>query len=367
MNSSLIIIAFLSGLVTFLTTPLVIMLARQWHMVDDERRVHPAHTHVGAIPRAGGLAIYMGIFTAMMLFVPISKAMIGVMAGASLLLLIGLLDDIHDVNPYLRFVVNILAALCVIAGGISIPYITNPFTGAVFHLDAWSISLPLIGINNFTPISYLLALLWIVWTMNIVGWSSGVDGQLPGFITIAALCLFALALRFIEQDPSQIIVMRLALATAGGYVGFLPWNFYPQKIMPGYSGKTLAGFMLATISILTQAKIGTAILVLGIPMIDALFTMGRRIWQKKSPVWPDRGHFHHRLLDMGWGKRRIAFFYWMISALLGVLALSITARGKLFVVVVIIVWIGGVITLARFFRQQGMTLQMPKGKRNPKR
>ena len=100
------------------------------------------------------------------------------------------------------------------------------------------------------------------------------------------------------------------LFRSGAFAGFLPWNFYPQKIMPGYSGKTLAGFLLGLLAILSYGKLGTALLVLGIPTIDAIFTLTRRVAKGKSPVWADRKHLHHVLMDAGWGKRRIALFYW---------------------------------------------------------
>jgi UDP-GlcNAc:undecaprenyl-phosphate GlcNAc-1-phosphate transferase len=145
------------------------------------------------------------------------------------------------------------------------------------------------------------------------------------------------------HDPTQTIVSILAFLIAGSFLGFLPWNFFPQKIMPGYSGKTLAGFLLGILAILSYAKVGTALLVLGIPMVDAVFTLVRRIAKGKSPIWADRGHLHHQLLDMGLSKRMIALLYYAVSAILGAVALFITSNQKVFIILVVFVGIGGVL------------------------
>ncbi|NTW43452.1 MAG: hypothetical protein HGB14_03220, partial [Anaerolineaceae bacterium] len=109
-------------------------------------------------------------------------------------------------------------------------------------------------------------------------------------------------------DDAQITVVILAGLCAGAYAGFLPWNWWPQKIMPGYGGKSLAGFILGVLAILSGAKVGTMALVLGIPFVDAVLVIIKRIREGRSPVWGGREHLHHYLLDRGWGKRRIAFF-----------------------------------------------------------
>ena len=263
----------------------------------------------------------------------------------------GLLDDKKDVHPFIRLGTNFIAALIVIAAGVGIPYITNPFTGGIIDLSIWTYSFSLFGTHSIVIFADLFALLWIMWTMNIIGWSAGVDGQMPGFVTISAVVLGLLSMRFSLQDPSQSFVTLLAFIVAGAFFGFLPWNFYPQKIMPGYGGKTLAGFLLALIGILSYAKVGTALLVLGVPMIDAVYTLIRRIGSKKLPVLADRGHLHHKLLDIGWGKRKIALFYWIVSAILGSIALTVTSKEKLFTFLLVSVGVGGFLLWVNFFTQ----------------
>jgi len=118
-------------------------------------------------------------------------------------------------------------------------------------------------------------------------------------------------------------------------LGFLPHNFYPQKIMPGYGGGALAGFLLGILSILSFGKLGTAVLILSIPLIDACYTMFRRLKKRQSPFRADWGHFHHRLMEIGWGKRRIAIFYWLISLILGIASLFLEGIEKLIAFILI--------------------------------
>lgn len=348
-----IILSFLTALgLTFIVTPFVIAFAKKMNLVDDPRiRIHPANTHVGTVPRAGGLALFFGIAIANLFFLPINIHTIGILIGALILMLVGIADDKKDVSPYLRLVINILVAVIVVASGNIIPFITNPFSGGILDLTQWSVVTHIAGLPFSFGISQIIAILWIVWTMNIVGWSAGVDGQMPGYVSISAFILGILSLRYSISDPTQIWITVLAFIVSGAFLGFLPWNFYPQKIMPGYGGKTLAGFFLALLGILSYAKVGTALLVLGIPMMDALFTLIRRISTKNSPVRADRGHLHHKLLDLGWGKRRIALFYWCVSAILGLVSLTVTSQLKIFAFIIVAVMLAMFLVWVSYFTQ----------------
>jgi UDP-GlcNAc:undecaprenyl-phosphate GlcNAc-1-phosphate transferase len=167
-------------------------------------------------------------------------------------------------------------------------------------------------------------------------------------VTIAAVTLGILAARYIG-DPTQWPVIILAGIIAGAYSGFLPWNFYPQKMMPGYSGKSLAGYLLAVVSILAVAKVQTLLMVLAVPMADVGWSWIRRVVSGRSPVWGDRGHLHHKLLDWGWGKRRIAVFYWLITAISGVLALGLNSKQKFYTLVAAFLIIGAVVLWLSFW------------------
>ena len=327
MNS---VLAFLTAFFSsFILTIPTIWIAKKINLVTDKKkRYHPAHTHTGIVPRGGGAPIYLAMLLAVVLFLPVNKIVFGILFAGFFLVLIGLLDDYYDISPYLRFAANLLISAIVVGFGLGIPYVSNPF-GGVIHLDQWQIPFNFFGTHTIWVIADILAIVWLTWITNMVNWSKGVDGQLPGFVAIAAFFLGLLSQRFTVHDISAQTVMILSFILSGAYLGFLPFNFYPQKIMPGYGGGALAGFMLGILSILSFGKLGTAILILSVPMIDAIYTIMRRIKNKKSPFRADWGHFHHRLLEIGWGKRRIAFFYWVVTLIFGVSSLFLKGLEKL--------------------------------------
>lgn len=329
------LILFSSALISYFLTIPTIALAKKFHLVTDSKiRNHPAHTHIGVIPRAGGLPIYLSILFTSLIFLPISKIVFGILFASFLLIILGLLDDIYDLSPYLRFIFNIFISALVIAFGLGIPYISNPL-GGVIRLDFWQIPVSLFGLHYIWVVADLLAIIWLTWSTNMINWSKGVDGQLPGFVAITAIFLGLLSQRFTGHDISAQSVTILSFIVAGAYLGFLPFNYYPQRIMPGYGGGALAGFLLGILSILSFGKVGTAVLILSIPIIDAFYTMIRRLEKKRSPFRADWGHFHHRLLEIGWGKRRIAWFYWIISLILGVSSLFLIGIEKLIAFIMI--------------------------------
>ncbi|MDQ5951446.1 MAG: UDP-GlcNAc:undecaprenyl-phosphate/decaprenyl-phosphate GlcNAc-phosphate transferase, partial [Patescibacteria group bacterium] len=167
-----------------------------------------------------------------------------------------------------------------------------------------------------------------MWNMNIVNWSKGVDGQMPGFVAVALVFIGLLSEKFLG-DPSQFNTTVLSFISAGAFLGLLFWNWYPQKIMPGYGAGSLAGYLLSVLAILSGAKVATTLMVLSIPTADAIFTISRRIAAGKSPIWGDRGHLHHKLLDVfKWSKQQIALFYWGSSLVLGILSLYLNTLGK---------------------------------------
>lgn len=339
------ILAFVYAFVmSFVLTIPTIYYAKKYKLVTDpSQRTHPAHTHTGVIPRAGGLPIYLSLLLTTIFFIAVNKIIIGILLASFLLIVVGLLDDYIDLSPYSRFVANIIISIIVISFGLGIPYISNPF-GGVIHLDQWKFTFDFFGERNVLILADILAVIWLTWIMNMVNWSKGVDGQLPGFVGITAIFLGLLSHRFTAHDISAQTVSILSFVIAGAYLGFLPFNFYPQKIMPGYGGGALAGFLLGILSILSFGKVGTAIFILAVPMIDAVYTIVRRLIRRQSPFRADWGHFHHRLLEIRWGKRRIAVFYWLVSFVLGILSLQLQGVKKLIAFVTI-----GIILLVFMF------------------
>lgn len=318
-----------STLLSFILTPITIRIAKKLQLVTNKKkRPHPAHTHKGNIPRGGGIPIFLALLLTSLFFLQVEGIIFGILLGCFFLTIVGILDDYSDVSPYIRFTANILISALVVSFGLGIPFISNPF-GGVIRLDQWSLTIEFFGTHKFLIISNLIAIIWLTWTTNMVNWSKGVDGQLPGFVAIAAIFLGLLSQRFSAFDISTTTVGLMSFIVAGAYLGFLPYNFYPQRIMPGYGGGALAGFLLGILSILSFGKIGTALLVLSVPMIDAVYTVLRRLKNKKSPFRADWGHFHHRLLEIGWGRRRIAVFYWTVAFIFGAASLFLEGIEKL--------------------------------------
>lgn len=340
-----LLVASLIGFFTSLfLTYISIPLAKKFGFVDDPaKHKHPAIIHTGIIPRAGGVPILLSIFcTYVLLTHEISKPILGIFLGAFILIIVGLFDDLLDLSPYVRFVINIIAALCVVGFGIGINAITNPLGGTIALTD-FKINFELFGAaHSIVVLADILAVLWIVWMMNAVNWSSGVDGQLAGIIVIGAAVLGIAAWRYAENDANLLPVVFLAIATAVGFLGFLPFSFFPQKIMPGYSGAALGGYLLAVLAILSGARLATALIVLGVPMADGIWAMVRRLSRKQSPFRGDREHFHHQLLSLGLTKRQTALFYWVACAILGSAALQLDSRGKVFAIILIAAIFGGV-------------------------
>ncbi|MEK7061290.1 MAG: MraY family glycosyltransferase [Patescibacteria group bacterium] len=334
----------LAFVIVFLVTPFVIKLAKKFKVIDDPKlNRHIKVVHQYPVPRLGGLATFLGVLLPSLIFLPPDKHLLGILIGAALITLVGILDDKYNLNPYLRLLLGFLAALFPVACGIGISFVSNP-AGGIIDLSSPQIVFNLLGRQrSIWILSDLFGLFWIVFIMNMLNMGAkGIDGQLPGVVVVSAITIAAMSLKF-SADITQWPVITLAAILAGAYLGFLPWNFYPQKIMPGYGGSSLAGYVLAILTILSTTKVGILMVVLGVPLIDTGYVIVRRVFSGKSPVWGDRGHLHHRLLAIGWGKRRIAVFYWAITAFLGYIALNLNTTSKLYTMVGITIVLGGLI------------------------
>lgn len=330
-------------------TPFVIWWYKKNDWLDNpETDVHAKKTHKKAVPRGGGLVIFFSILLASLFFLTYDHYLVSIMIAAAVLMVVGFLDDLYDIHPAVRLATGLVASLIVVGAGIGIAYVSNPIGDGVIRLDQPQLIFTLFNQPHAIWIlSDIFAILFINWNMNIVNWSKGVDGQMPGFVSIALVMIGLLSYKFID-DPTQFNTAYLSFIVAGAYFGFLFWNWYPQKIMPGYGAGSLAGFFLSVLAILSGAKLATTLMVLAIPTADALFTIARRIRAGKSPLWGDRGHLHHKLLDVfHWGRRKIAVFYWVSSATLGILSLYLNTLGKLITISVTMMLVFAVLIWAK--------------------
>lgn len=350
MIAELLLPFFIAGFFALVITPFVIRIAKRFKLIDDPKtHKHPAILHKKPIPRAGGLALFLSIVLGSIFFLPLNSTFLPIFFAGLIVVLVGVLDDKYDISPYLRFFINIFCAGIVVFSGTSIPYVTNPL-GGILHVN--NIFFSFANFSFSLPVAQIFAVIWIVWVMNMLNWSKGVDGQMPGIVAISALVIGISSLRFPVLTQENIYTSQLSFIVAGASFGFLFYNFYPAKIFPGYSA-TILGFLIGTLSILSGVKLATAILVMGVPTADAIFTITRRILSKKSPFWHDKGHLHHLLLDIGFGQRSIAVFYWAMSFLLGVFALNLSSKGKLFAIILVLVVVSGIIVTLRFLAKKG--------------
>lgn len=318
--------------------PVTIVFAKRLGLMDDPKRhKHPAMLHTKPIPRGGGIPLFFGALITAAFFIPWNGTTIAIFSAAFLALVIGLIDDklngqSKDVSPSFRFLINIVTAIIVVASGISIHFITNPF-GGILHLDTIKFVIPFL--NFPILLSDVISVIWLVWIMNMLNWSKGIDGQMPGIVAISAIVI-----GFLSLQGTGNIDAQLSFIIAGCALGFLLFNFHPARIFPGY-GATALYLLLGVASILSSAKLATAILVMGVPLVDFVFTIVRRAIHKQSPFKGDKKHLHHLLLKLGLSQRQTALFYWCVSAILGVISLSLESRSKVFAIIMVGVITGG--------------------------
>ncbi len=331
-NPNVLNMAILLGLgfiVAYVIAPKVISYMFDNGIVTDPNiHKHPGMILVKPSARGGGIIFASAFIILSLIFIPLSKPVLALLIAAGFTAILGYLDDIQNThmrtrlkgleNPIVRLGFQTVIALFVVLMGFRIDFINNPFDGIIFFN---SISFELLGMTVY-PLAVIISTLWLVWMMNMLSWSNAIDGQYSGIIGIASLSLVFLTMRPGLESPllPKEVIAGLALLMAGASFGILPFNWHPSKIMWGF-GAISAGLVFASLAIATQAKISASIIVILIPFMDGLITITRRIVQGKFPLKADKQHLHHLLLARGWGVKRIAVFYWISTALLGVISI----------------------------------------------
>lgn len=317
----------LSFLLAVLFTLPTLRLAQRLGFMDNPRsHKHPAMLLTRSIARGGALPLYLAfLITSLSAFVP-DKRITYILLVAGAAVVVGLIDDKFDLSPYLRLAFQLLITVFIVLVGVQIDYINHPLGTGVLPLTQIIIRLG----HNFSilPVAIILASFWILWTMNMISWSNGVDGQFPLIVCVAALVIGILGL----NDPHQFKTSIMAFAIAGAALGTLPFSWHPSKILYGF-GATSIGFLLAVLSILNGTKVATSLLVLLVPTLDAAFIIFRRIRTGRSPFRGDRNHLHHKLLDLGLSQRQISIFYGLAGMILGSLAIVSSGQGKLLAII----------------------------------
>ena len=303
-------------LVAFGTTPIVKAFAQKVGAMDNPDDFRRIHTH--PIPRMGGMAIFLGFLVSVVLFAEISKPVQGILIGCVIIVAIGVLDDIISVRWWVKMAAQFAAAIIAVAHGVMIEGIMNP---NVFSAD----TTVLIGF-----LSIPVTIIWIVGVTNAVNLIDGLDGLACGVSAISSVTMLTVALMVAEPN-----IALLLAALTGGCLGFIPYNLNPAKIFMGDTGALLLGYVLATVSILGLFKFYAVmtflvpVMALALPLFDTAFAIVRRVLKGQSPMTPDRGHLHHRLIDHGLSQKQAVAVLYSISAMMGLTAVVICTTGKL--------------------------------------
>lgn len=294
-------------IVSYFMTPPVKRFALHVGAIDVPTEGRRIHDH--PIPRMGGLAIFLGFVVSMILFVSFTTQVLGLLLGALIIAVMGAVDDIVNLRPWIKLSIQIIAALVAIRCGIVFTAVSNPnFLSDIGTIPIGALSIP-------------LTVVWIVGCTNAVNLIDGLDGLAVGVSGISSLTMLIVSLLVAEPNTSFILA-----ALCGACVGFMPFNLNPAKIFMGDVGSQFLGFVLACVSVMGLFKLHTVItflvpvLAMAIPLADTVFAFFRRIVHGQSPFHADKGHFHHRLLAMGLNQKQAVAVLYGISAVMGLVA-----------------------------------------------
>lgn len=288
--------------------------------------------HDKPMPRAGGIVLYLSFVIPAFIFTQsYTLPFWGLIVSTTMMLVLGLLDDMFNLNPWVKLGGQFAAALAAILCGIQIGVLSG-INGRTIQLVAGMRTIS-IGAVTISFVSLALSLLWLVGITNTVNFLDGLDGLTAGVSAIAALVMFLLSLSAKVNQPATAM---LSIILAGSCLGYLWHNFYPAKIFNGDSGAYFLGMTIGVLSIISGAKLATALLVMGLPILDACWAVVRRLATGRSPFSADRGHIHHLLLDAGLNQRQAVLVIYAFSIAFGTVALLSGTRTKAIAMVVMI-------------------------------
>lgn len=295
-----------AGIITALLTPLTIFIAPRIGAMDipkDKRRVHNK-----PMPRFGGMAIYIGIMVGLAVFAMQDSRIPPVMVGCTIIYVIGVVDDIKEMRPAVKFIGQVAAATVVFAMGLRIEFITNWFGSG--HMEFGMVA------------CYFLTVIWLAGITNAVNLMDGLDGLAAGITCISAVCI-----AYVSYIHGWYVPTIGMMVVAGACAGFLPFNFHPAKTFMGDGGSQVLGFAVAALSVLGTVKSATLVvvvipaLVLGLPIFDTLLAIIRRTVRRQSIGTADKEHLHHRILRAGFGQRRAVLLMYSVSGIMGIVAI----------------------------------------------
>lgn len=335
-------LAILSMVTCFAVTPLIRKFAIKVKAIDipkDERRVHKK-----PIPLLGGVAIFISFIIGVMLQKnKLDLSDIGIILGAIIILIGGVLDDLRDIKPIYKLLFQLSGTIVLIIFGVKIDSVTNPFYSNKLFLNLHYFSVP-------------LTILWIIGVTNAFNLIDGLDGLSAGIGFIASTTLFIISVLNYRYETATLTAIL-----SGALLGFIPFNFNPASIFLGDAGAQLIGFLLAAISIEGAIKSATAfslavpILAFGLPIYDTIFAMIRRKINGKPIMQGDKGHLHHRLLNLGLSQRQAVLIMYAISCVLGsvsIIAMKLSSQRSYFLMASVIVVIVLIAWKSSFFKSE---------------
>jgi UDP-GlcNAc:undecaprenyl-phosphate GlcNAc-1-phosphate transferase len=319
-------LAFIASFVTVLVvTPLVMKFAIKIGAVDkpNQRKVHTK-----LMPRLGGLAIFIGVIAGYFVSGLYNEKMTGIITGAILIVILGILDDKYELSAKKKLLVQILAAAVVVSTGLTIDFIQIPFF-AKFDLGLWA---------------YPITILWIVGITNAINLIDGLDGLAAGISIIGITTIAIMAGAY-----NKVMILTIAVILIGSILAFLFYNFHPAKIFMGDTGALFLGYSISILSLLGLYKSVTLfsfivpIIILGVPIFDTFFAIIRRLVNKVPISSPDKSHFHHRLMAIGLSHRQtvlVIYGFGIIFAISALLLKSSTLWGTLLILFGLIILSG---------------------------
>jgi UDP-GlcNAc:undecaprenyl-phosphate/decaprenyl-phosphate GlcNAc-1-phosphate transferase len=318
----IVLVFLITAALALLLTPLVRRTMLRLGVVD---RPNARRVNTRPIPRGGGLAIAAAFLLVATPFVMLNEGrdwvptplnistgdLVALFGGGLAAALFGVVDDLFDLRARWQLAGQLALAVGAVALGLGFTVVNNPFGDDVIRFSQ--------------PFSIGFTIFWIVGMINSINWIDGLDGLSSGIALIASVTLGLISM---TTQVGQPLIAVLCFALAGALAGFLRWNLHPAKIFSGTTGVQFVGYTLAVLSILGNAKVAVALLVLGIPIIDTFWIIVGRLSQRRSPFTPDRTHIHHRLLDLGLSHRDTVLVIYAICAALGLLALLTSETNK---------------------------------------
>lgn len=332
-----------------------------------ERRIHDR-----IVPKLGGLATALAIILTLLLTNTFENLRWGIIAGIILITVIGILDDIYNLSARVQLAGQAVAAILVVLSGVTIASIQ--VAGVFINLNSYSTNLEIGSfIYHFVFPADIITILWIVGLINAINWVGGIDALNGAFSSVASFTMLIIAMRTGNVPLAFVIAVYL-----GGVLGVLPYNYNPAKIFYGTVGEFLNGFLLAVFAILGGSKLPLAIIILGLPIIDAVWVVALRIRAHpeiiKHPMKiltiSDKNHLHHRLLSLGYSQKAVLFIEVAIMSVLCTIAFYFSGFSNEFVALVgalaLIICVFALISIGRNYNQRQQQKQLAIKAKAPK-